>query len=79
MKKLLAVTIVGITIVVVLLFAAQESQSQGALLALPPAVKSPQDDPLTSGKVALGRLVFWDTILSGNKDTACATSSSSMR
>lgn len=73
MKKLLAVTIVGITNVAVLLYAAQESQSQGALSALPTAVKSPQDNPLTPGKVALGRMLFWDPILSGNKDIACAT------
>ena len=37
------------------------------------AVKAPPDNPTTPEKVALGRLLFWDPILSGNKDVACAT------
>jgi len=41
--------------------------------ALPPSVKSPSDNPLTADKIALGKLLFWDPILSGNKDVACAT------
>jgi len=33
----------------------------------------PADNPTTPAKVELGRLLFWDPILSGEKDVACAT------
>lgn len=41
--------------------------------ALPREVKSPKDNPITETKVELGRLLFYDPILSGDKDIACAT------
>ena len=41
--------------------------------ALPEKVLSPADNPITSEKVELGRLLFYDPILSGNKDVACVT------
>ena len=41
--------------------------------ALPKTVKAPADNPTTVQKVALGKLLFYDPILSGNKDVACAT------
>ncbi len=41
--------------------------------ALPKTVKSPTDNPSTPEKEALGKLLFYDPILSGNKDVACAT------
>jgi cytochrome c peroxidase len=41
--------------------------------ALPLTVTSPADNPATPAKVALGRLLFWDPVLSGAKDVACAT------
>ena len=41
--------------------------------SLPLTVKHPADNPSTPEKVALGRVLFWDPILSGNKDVACAT------
>src|SRR5262245_16487056 len=41
--------------------------------ALPQSVDAPPDNPLTKEKIALGKLLFWDPILSGNKDVACAT------
>jgi len=41
--------------------------------ALPKKVKSPKANPTTPKKVELGRLLFFDPILSGNKDVACAT------
>jgi cytochrome c peroxidase len=41
--------------------------------ALPQVIEAPADDPITPAKVALGRLLFWDPILSGDKDVACAT------
>ena len=41
--------------------------------ALPEFVIDPVDNPSTSEKVELGKLLFWDPILSGNFDVACAT------
>lgn len=41
--------------------------------ALPQHVKSPLNNPTSPEKVALGRFLFFDPIISGNKDVACAT------
>lgn len=41
--------------------------------ALPQVVEAPSDNPTSPAKVALGKLLFWDPILSGNKDDACST------
>lgn len=43
------------------------------ITALPKTVKSPKDNPTSPEKVSLGKLLFFDPILSGNKDIACAT------
>ncbi|TMM58041.1 cytochrome-c peroxidase [Maribacter algarum] len=43
------------------------------ITALPENVKFPDDNPFSERKVELGRLLFFDPILSGNKDVACAT------
>ena len=44
-----------------------------ALTALPREFTTPPDNPQTLEKVELGRLLFWDPILSGNRQVACAT------
>tara|TARA_R110002167_G_scaffold231328_4_gene436550 strand:+ start:193 stop:1404 length:1212 start_codon:yes stop_codon:yes gene_type:complete len=41
--------------------------------ALPKSVRSPDDNPASVEKELLGRFLFYDPILSGNKDVACAT------
>jgi cytochrome c peroxidase len=41
--------------------------------ALPQIVNAPADNPTSPAEVALGKLLFWDPILSGNGDVACAT------
>src|SRR4051812_4677950 len=41
--------------------------------ALPLTVTTPANNPQTPQKIALGKLLFFDPILSGNKDVACAT------
>lgn len=41
--------------------------------ALPEDVQNPVDNPLTPEKVNLGKLLFFDPILSGNRDVACAS------
>jgi cytochrome c peroxidase len=53
--------------------AAPRAQEPPTLEALPAHVESPPDNPTTPEKVALGRLLFWDPILSGSEDIACAT------
>lgn len=49
------------------------AQEPSPFAALPLRVEDPPDNPSTPGKVALGRLLFWDPILSGGQDIACAT------
>ena len=41
--------------------------------ALPKKVNAPKDNPTSVQKAVLGKLLFFDPILSGNKDVACAT------
>ena len=43
------------------------------LSALPQTVAAPSDNQQTPAKEDLGRLLFWDPILSGNQEVACAT------
>lgn len=47
--------------------------AQTRLATLPTTAPAPVDNPTTPARVALGRLLFWDPILSGTKDVACAT------
>jgi cytochrome c peroxidase len=64
-----------------LLFFASEGRPQNAVVlrtdlrfaALPIAANAPADNPGTPDKIALGRLLFWDPVLSGHQDVACAT------
>src|ERR1700754_5210072 len=53
--------------------AVSRPSAQAQLAALPTEVPAPPDNPTTPDRVALGRLLFWDPILSGQKDVACAT------
>lgn len=43
------------------------------LAPLPRRVPSPDDNPTTSGKVELGKKLFFEPRLSGNNDMSCAT------
>lgn len=43
------------------------------ITALPKTIKAPKDNPASEEKELLGQLLFFDPILSGNKDVACAT------
>ncbi|WP_019987860.1 cytochrome-c peroxidase [Rudanella lutea] len=43
------------------------------LEALPLRVPEPTDNPGTPAKIELGRMLFYDPILSGGRDVACAT------
>lgn len=44
-----------------------------AISALPESVLAPANNPTSAEKEHLGKLLFYDPILSGNKDVACAT------
>jgi len=84
-KKLFPIASVALALVVLLLLAAAVYGQRGrrrnqpdrpilqTVSALPLGATSPADNPATSAKVSLGRLLFWDPILSGNRDVACAT------
>jgi cytochrome c peroxidase len=50
-----------------------QSPQPPAFAPLPLSVPAPRDNPSTPEKAALGRLLFWDPILSGGQDIACAT------
>jgi len=41
--------------------------------ALPRSATAPPGNPASPRKIELGRVLFWDPILSGHKDVACAT------
>lgn len=43
------------------------------LSALTAAVPVPADNPSSAAKVELGRLLFWDPVLSGPRDVSCAS------
>jgi len=47
--------------------------AQTRLAALPERPPTPPENPSTPDRVELGRLLFWDPVLSGQKDIACAT------
>ncbi len=51
----------------------QEVKRLSRIYALPASVKYPVDNDLNQTKVHLGRLLFFDPILSGAQDVACAT------
>ena len=76
-----SVVLLGLMPAFVLLVSATHSQGQRSdrfstvptISALPQSVNAPPDNPITADKIALGKLLFWDPILSGNRDVACAT------
>jgi len=43
------------------------------LASLPDSIPAPDDNPTTPEAVELGRMLFWDPILSGPRDVACAS------
>jgi cytochrome c peroxidase len=66
------VAAIGLTVALVLT-STQAGRTQQTLSALPTVAAAPADNPTTPDKVELGRLLFWDPILSGQQDVACAT------
>src|SRR5688572_18336614 len=72
MRKVFLVAVVGVGMALAL-YAAVQAQGRESISALPLTVRTPADNPTTPEKIVLGRLLFWDPALSGNKDVACAT------
>ena len=62
-----------LAVTVALLWTATSARTQSVIGSLPFEVVAPADNPTTPEKVELGRLLFWDPVLSGAKDVACAT------
>lgn len=50
-----------------------EVDTLSKIFALPLEAKAPADNPTTPEKIALGKLLYFDPILSGSRDVACAT------
>src|SRR5437868_2247024 len=75
MRKKIITLLVFSTLVLVLVNCTKGGLLAGlnGFTALPSQVPSPAANPQTPEKIALGRLLFWDPILSGNKDVACAS------
>jgi cytochrome c peroxidase len=80
MRKLILGSVALVSLGALLFFASvgrsQEARGRRIDLrfdALPAATRAPADNPGTPDKIALGRLLFWDPILSGRQDVACAT------
>jgi len=51
----------------------KEEVPLGEISALPLTYKDPANNPTTPAKIELGRLLFYDPILSGKKDVSCAS------
>ncbi|MEM1152975.1 MAG: cytochrome-c peroxidase [Pseudomonadota bacterium] len=47
--------------------------SGGIFSAIPEGPVYPADDPFSQAKASLGEMLFWDPLLSGDRDTACAS------
>lgn len=71
-KTMTGVLLVGLT-GAALLYCSADAGSQEIGTPLPRTVRAPADNPTTPAKAALGRLLFWDPVLSGPRDVACAT------
>jgi cytochrome c peroxidase len=67
------VVLVGCVMTIVATAGRSGAAAQARLAALPAEPAAPADNPSTPERVGLGRLLFWDPILSGEKDVACAT------
>src|SRR5688500_16838856 len=63
----------GCVAAIVATMSISNTAAQPRFAALPAEIPAPAENPITPERVALGRLLFWDPVLSGQKDVACAT------
>jgi cytochrome c peroxidase len=74
MRNTLVLLAMGLVTLAATVTTSQTGPQAPQFVALPAtAPPAPADNPTTPDRVALGRLLFWDPILSGQKDVACAT------
>src|SRR3954453_7311748 len=88
MRRFLIVSVVVVSAVAFILAFARNGDTQNrgdrgrrggrpvtpvSSVALPRAVSTPPGNAASTDTIALGRMLFWDPILSGHKDVACAT------
>ena len=73
MKHTLTGLLIAGTTLSAVMFLTRDVSSQDVQVPLPPVAVAPAGNPTTPAKVALGRLLFWDPVLSGPRDVACAT------
>lgn len=71
-KNLLAVSVLSISLIGCGSTNNNE-EAQQSISALPLTIQSTSINPISDEKVALGKALFWDPIMSGNRDVACAT------
>ena len=69
----IVVAVAACLTMIVVPVSAPRTAAQARFAALPLESPAPAGNPATPERVALGRLLFWDPILSGQKDVACAT------
>lgn len=73
MKKLALIGILGVALATILFLFFRESAYQWSLPTDLPPPAVPDDNPMTEAKIELGRWLFYDTRLSGNKTMSCAS------
>ena len=69
----IVVAVAACLTMIVVPVSAPRTAAQARFAALPLESPAPAGNPATPERVALGRLLFWDPILSGQRDVACAT------
>jgi cytochrome c peroxidase len=73
MKKLAIINTLVLLTVIFVRCSKNDAVDNADFKALPLSVSTPPDNMQSAEKIALGRLLFWDPVLSGNKDVACAS------
>lgn len=73
MRQDLATGLVALALSAMTFLAAAAAEPVPSGLGPLPPVSIPADNPMSAAKVALGRLLFWDTRLSGDASTSCAS------
>ncbi|MFL5741206.1 MAG: cytochrome-c peroxidase [Flavisolibacter sp.] len=73
MKKFRITAVILLLVTVLVCCSKDDVNTSSGFNSLPLTASAPSDNPLTAEKIALGKMLFWDPVLSGNKDVACAS------
>ena len=71
--KIRVITVLIILVVALSQCAKTDVTAVADFKALPLTVTAPADNPQSTQKIALGKQLFWDPVLSGKNDVACAS------